>query len=421
MKKFFIVISLLVATVPLWAQFVINSAVGGSTEIFRGNIALRDGEFVSESYSGFTSPTFSDTNFSLEYNWEDTAGFVLKLNAPTNLKDWGDKKVFEGTYGWLRFGDIARLEAGLFSRRKANKVNNVLDEWSLGYVTAGGELIETDALSHFIVDVYAGPVAIEFAPVQELGIDFLNANEDSTGTSAYTRKFHGAVRLSGTIFDMIQLTSVYSPQYSWRSELQKEPTDFQPDIISFGHRYAFFVNTVQFQDFDFMLGYSGSLQQEGRKGDADLISNISNVYHGIDVRAGINLLDKMRLESHHNFTFGSNLNGTYEGMVWKDGLRQKSFSSRNGVGIRYRVTDNMDLDLIVSNKYRLEYKDDNDQLYENIFQLKPSVKYFFNEKIFVKTGVTLEYKVSQDNKAGVKGTKYEDFIPSIPISFCIGF
>ena len=81
----------------------------------------------------------------------------------------------------------------------------------------------------------------------------------------------------------------------------------------------------------------------------------------------------------------------------------------------------MDFDLIASNKYRLEYKDDSDQLYENIFQVKPSVKYFFNEKIFVKAGVTLEYKVSQDNKAGIKGTKYEDFIPSVPISFCIGF
>ena len=117
MKKIFVVVSMLVITIPLWAQFVINSAVGGSTEIYRGNISLRDGEFVSESYNGFTSPTFSDTNFSLEYNWEDTAGFVLKLNAPTNLKDWGDKKVFEGTYGWLQFGDNVRLEAGLFGRR----------------------------------------------------------------------------------------------------------------------------------------------------------------------------------------------------------------------------------------------------------------------------------------------------------------
>ena len=421
MKKIFVVVSMLVITIPLWAQFVINSAVGGSTEIYRGNISLRDGEFVSESYNGFTSPTFSDTNFSLEYNWEDTAGFVLKLNAPTNLKDWGDKKVFEGTYGWLQFGDNVRLEAGLLGRRKVNKVNNVLDEWSLGYVTAGGELIETDVLSHLVVDVSVGPVAIEVAPVQELGIDFFNANEDSTGTSAYTRKFHGAVRLSGSILDMIQLTSVYSPQYSWKSESQKEPTDFQPDIISFGHRYAFFVDTSLLQNFDLMLGYSGGLQQESRDGDSASVSNISNVYHGIDLRTGINLLDKIRVESHHNFTLGSNLNGIYEGMVWKDGVRQKSFSTWNSVGVRYRVIDNMDFDLIASNKYRLEYKDDSDQLYENIFQVKPSVKYFFNEKIFVKAGVTLEYKVSQDNKAGIKGTKYEDFIPSVPISFCIGF
>lgn len=421
MKKIFIVISLLVFTVPLWAQFVISSSVGGSTDIFRGNISLRDGEFVSESYKGFTSPTFSDTNFSLEYNWKDTAGFVLKLNAPTNLKDWGDRKVFEGTYGWLRFGDIVRLEAGLFNRRKANKVNDVLDEWHLGYVTAGGDLIETDALSHLVVDVYAGPVAIEFAPVQELGIDFLNASEDGTGTSPYTRKFHGAVRLSGTILDMIQLTSVYSPRYSWQSDSQKEPTDFQPDVISFGHLYGVFMDAVLFQDFDFMLGYSGGLQQESRDGGSDSVSNISNVYHGIDLRAGINLFDKIRLESHNNFTFGSNLNGTYEGMIWKDGVRQKSFSTWNGVGLRYRVIDNMDLDFVVSNKYRLNYKDDTEQLYENILQLKPSVKYFFNEKIFVKAGVTLEYKVYQDKKEGMKGTKYEDFIPSIPVSFCIGF
>ena len=300
-------------------------------------------------------------------------------------------------------------------------MNNVLDEWSLGYVTAGGELIETDVLSHLVVDVSVGPVAIEVAPVQELGIDFFNANEDSTGTSAYTRKFHGAVRLSGSILDMIQLTSVYSPQYSWKSESQKEPTDFQPDIISFGHRYAFFVDTSLLQNFDLMLGYSGGLQQESRDGDSASVSNISNVYHGIDLRTGINLLDKIRVESHHNFTLGSNLNGIYEGMVWKDGVRQKSFSTWNSVGVRYRVIDNMDFDLIASNKYRLEYKDDSDQLYENIFQVKPSVKYFFNEKIFVKAGVTLEYKVSQDNKAGIKGTKYEDFIPSVPISFCIGF
>ena len=317
MKKIFVVVSMLVITIPLWAQFVINSAVGGSTEIYRGNISLRDGEFASESYNGFTSPTFSDTNFSLEYNWEDTAGFVLKLNAPTNLKDWGDKKVFEGTYGWLQFGDNVRLEAGLFGRRKVNKVNNVLDEWSLGYVTAGGELIETDVLSHLVVDVSVGPVAIEVAPVQELGIDFFNANEDSTGTSAYTRKFHGAVRLSGSILDMIQLTSVYSPQYSWKSESQKEPTDFQPDIISFGHRYAFFVDTSLLQDFDLMLGYSGGLQQESRDGDSASVSNISNVYHGIDLRTGINLLDKIRVESHHNFTLGSNLNGIYEEGKWK--------------------------------------------------------------------------------------------------------
>lgn len=421
MKKFSIVISLLVFTVPLWAQFVISSSVGGSTDIFRGNISLRDGELVSESYKGFTSPTFSDTNFSFEYNWEDTAGFVLKLNAPTNLKDWGDRKVFEGTYGWLRFGDIARLEAGLFNRRKANKVNDVLDEWHLGYVTAGGDLTETDALSHLVVDVYAGPVAIEIAPVQELGIDFLNASEDTTGTSPYTRKFHGAVRLSGTILDMIQLTSVYSPRYSWQSDSQKEPTDFQPDVTSFGHLYGVFMDAVLFQDFDFMLGYSGGLQQESRDGGSDSVSNISNVYHGIDLRAGINLFDKIRLESHNNFTFGSNLNGTYEGMIWKDGVRQKSFSTWNGVGLRYRVIDNMDLDFVVSNKYRLNYKDDTEQLYENILQLKPSVKYFFNEKIFVKAGVTLEYKVYQDKKEGMKGTKYEDFIPSIPVSFCIGF
>ncbi len=422
-SRWLFTVVLILCCFPLSAQFKIGGSVGGSTDIYNGSFTKEDGEGTIENHSVFSVPNLGDTNLLAEFNWKDKAGFTIKLNAPTNLVSWGDKRVFDGTSGWINFGTFARIEAGSFERRKVNKVNDVVDEWNYGYIDAAGGLQETDVLRNLITDFYVGPVTLEFSFVNKsLDKAFFSFNEDiSSPTNTFKRDLAGSGRVSVGVSDYVIIGASYTLGYAKISESQNRPSSTQPDEISFDNTYGGFVEVTMIPKMDLVFGYSGGIKKISKSSDVETVRGLTNLYHGVALRLGYDIIDSLRVESHNDFSFGSKLGASFLGMKWTEGGRPNSLAVWNALGIRYNVNDSLETSLIITNKWRKEYKDDSEQLYRNVLGIKPAVKWLFSEDIFVKIGISFSYDIGQETKKSVAQVKREIIQVSIPISFGVTF
>ena len=408
---------------PVWTKeessatkFETGISAAASTNVYsavfedRGD--LQDGKkpSVHNWFSGFdlSGMKFYATLDSHNY------GGRLTINGPsrwvTTAPDYINLylTMFNNSYLYARFKDIAYIQVGLFENRRLNRLNSVVDEWAYGYVmqpadnSSGnlGTLKETDLIKNFNAEFYAGPVTIEFAPLlintngkQPGGDNWLNLNNSYDGTSM---KFAGSLRVSAPVMDLAKVQLLTAMDLDRKEE--SPSTEETPNksklntLIALGGH----VTPLEHLELASHLSYTfTSNWDDWKQPTKDTGNSInSDMYTAVDIRGRWTGFENIQLELHSKFTYGFLLG---KNDLEKDGAN--FLATWNALGGSYNITDNMQVKLVTTANYstRILRKEAWNSLQ---FSIKPAFRYSLAEKTHVQVGInyTITEGWGKDNK-----------------------
>lgn len=336
--------------------------------------------------------------------------------------------MFNDSYLYARFKDVAYIQVGLFENRRLDRLNSVVDEWAYGYVIQPsdnksgnmGTLKETDLIKNFNAEFYAGPVTIEFAPLiihspdkQPGGDNWLNLNNPYDGTSM---KFAGSLRVSAPIMDLAKVQFLTAMDLD--RKLESESTEASPNksILNTLLALGGHITPLDYLAITGHLSYTFTANwddwKEPEKGKGNSINN--DMYIAADMRGAWTGFENTQLELHSKFTYGFLL-GKNE--LEADGA--KFLATWNALGGSYNLTDKMQVRLVATANYSSRTL--REEVWNSFqFGIKPAFRYYLAEKAHAQVGIN--YAITEgwgkDNK-GQDYTSTRVMNLEIPVSISI--
>lgn len=360
--KSMLVVLLMAAIVPLWAEVTAGAEIEFSTEAFH---IYSTNAADAPSAAAFSTFDFGDTQFFVEANVAGRVGGRITVKPfhesgssnPIASDRWWYAWI-DDTYMWITLLDFERpfpialmMQAGEFQRRRMNRFDFILDGrhhyghlwWNNAQANAVPSIaalqtIETDVMEHFVIDLRLGPVSVEYSPI---ALKALNPNEANASTrggmmtflrdnitygaraSKDTNDFVSRVRVATAepidIYNwMLDVSSWYALSYHWESGIAElggtigGTSGNIPKQNNFLHRYGLVAAVDSPLGFSMAAAYSGSLYDQRREWASGSKSALTDMTHVWELRGSYSGLENIGLlfEARGKFAWGDKLGET---------------------------------------------------------------------------------------------------------------